>query len=584
MVEEVMGSNDVSNILSLCLLIAYVLDAGFVSYVGSHGSRFDSLFLHDDTGRVTADVGFGISFEYALKPLACLDGFLDKRHVWVFQNYIHHTPHLQKDKQKKLSILTYIDVFADIWGPVWAEPMESGNREHIRKYHVSKGAICQVKEREDRLIKNAVQCHWYNWMGIFRRRFSRILPGYEDLPLSTNDLLLIGTTLRPNNSCTYTLQEFEISYRDSLNPLGPKPSTWKLDSPTYATQLAAPKVVTFQIQGNVRKIPETTMKQFIWDKWNSEDVERANPGILNNFLGVEISHCTGNARRVPLKYVLRMGAVQPLLERQIPGWKTTEWGRAFQKTLLSETNEDIFRFWNAYSTQRTKVGSLLRCVLDVLDSSGMTDRGFQAAFIYENEEIALQIDTKKNEWAKILTDSYLMATYALVDEVCLEYRRFDHTTSMCNDKPSYTALQSQVGLMKGTFAGERLRGDPHPMTFERLNQSEVGAALMRPESAVFRILQLGRKCGIGKELLNQTKYPQAAHVMDTLFRAANLSYGGMDFPRNRSSPSEAVKTFKPDATPPGDTPGSIGQFEIQTHIQVESPSEQIQKIEQLRLT
>ena len=81
--------------------------------------------------------------------------------------------------------------------------------------------------------------------------------------MALDDKLLIGSDIRANPGCTYTFQEYEMNYGDMISSLGPKPSTWKLDGATMALQLAAPKVIAFQIQGNVKKIPETTVKQFI---------------------------------------------------------------------------------------------------------------------------------------------------------------------------------------------------------------------------------------------------------------------------------------------------------------------------------
>jgi hypothetical protein len=69
----------------------------------------------------------------------------------------------------------------------------------------------------------------------------------------------------------------------------------------WLLQIAAPKkIISIQVQGQAKRIPEKTVKENAWQKWNSHP-ERANPFLLNSYYGVEISDCTGNARRVPLK-------------------------------------------------------------------------------------------------------------------------------------------------------------------------------------------------------------------------------------------------------------------------------------------
>lgn len=148
--------------------------------------------------------------------------------------------------------------------------------------------------------------------------------------MAVDDELLIGNEIRISNECTYSPQEYEMNYSDMINSLGTMPSTWKLDGVAIGVHVAAPKAVAFQIQGNVKKAPETTVKQSLWTK-RSLQPERANLGILNNYFSVKISHCTGNARKAPLKYILLIEPMQELLEQQNPKWSISTWGVSFQK-------------------------------------------------------------------------------------------------------------------------------------------------------------------------------------------------------------------------------------------------------------
>jgi hypothetical protein len=385
--------------------------------------------------------------------------------------------------------------------------------------------------------------------------------------MAVDDKLLIGNEIRINSGCTYSLQEYEMNYSDMASSLGTMPSTWKLDGVTMAVQLTAPKVVAFQIQGNVKKVPETTVKQHLWTKWSFQP-ERANPGILNNYFGVEISHCTGNARRVPLKYLLLAEPMQELLERQIPKWSTTTWGMSFQKALMTDSSDAIFQFWNYYVEQRPLVGQLVLCILDVLDSTGKTDFGFRAAFLHQNRELGVDLDIENNEWAGLLQDSYLMATYAIINEICLECRQPDHTTSICGDESRYTVLQTHIGVKTGnrgsSFSNDRLKRlkiEPHNQTYKAVNEeATAGSAphFMTPESSIKRMMVINLNLTIAKELLAPPSYSlgdmnrnnQAAKV---ILRASRRSYGGMNYKRNR--------TLLKDAD-------SGGSFEIQDLMEV----------------
>ncbi|KAH6706628.1 hypothetical protein BKA61DRAFT_698509 [Leptodontidium sp. MPI-SDFR-AT-0119] len=543
--SDILIVNTLPEMLNLYRMLACILDLGLVSYVGSHAARFDTEIFQQNMNPLRFDLRNNLSFDCNLRTLACLDGFLDAKLVWVFRagvNLPSATIQVKNKNQKKLSILTTIDALADIWGSVWAEAREEGlgdrKRVRVKKYHVSKGVIRRVREDSEPLIQGVVKCHWYSWTQDSRRRFSTLLTKWDDLTMAVDNKLLIGNNIRINNNCTYSLQEYEMNYSDMTN---------SLDGVTMAVQLTAPKIVAFQIQGNVKKVPETTVKQYLWTKWTLQP-ERANPGILNNYFGVEISHCTGNARRVPLKYILLAKPMQGLLERQIPKWSTSTWGMSFQKALMSYSNDAIFQFWNAHVEQRPLIGQLVRCVLDVLDSTGKNDLGFRATLLHQNRELGVDLVIENNEWAELLQDSYLMATYAIINEICLECRQPDHTTSICGDESRYTVLETHIGVKMGNSGSilsndhlKRLKIEPHNQTYKRVNKEATARSaphFVTPESSIRRMLRLNLNLTIAKELLAP---PSSYSLSDmirknqpVILRASGKSYGGMRYKRNRT--------------------------------------------------
>lgn len=540
---DVGSMTNIPEVLSLCRMVACILDLGLVCYVGSHGARFDTEYFQRDMDPLRFDLGNQLCFDCSLRSLACLDNFLNEGSVWVLRAGINLAPVLRQGKnQNKISILTTIDSLADIWGPVWAEAADQGivgeKPTRIKKYHVSKGVIRRVREGAKPTVPGAVSCHWYGWTQDYRRLFSTLLTKTEDLSMALDDKLLIGTDIRVNSGCAYTLEQYEMNYGDMMSSLGPKPSTWKFDSAGVTLQLGAPKVVTFQIQGNVKKIPATTVKQFIWEKWSFEP-ERANPGMLNNCYGVEISHCTGNARRIPIKQIFLMKPMQELLERQIPNWQDTTWGKAFHQVLQTESNDAIFQFWNTHTAQRPLVGRLVRSVLDVLDSTGRTDGcggWFRAAFVHQNCELGIDLTVSRNEWMGLLTDSYLMATYAVVNEICLECRRPDHTTSTCGDELRYTVLQTQIGLKKGSSLTGRLKIEPYSQRYVNVNDDKGDIPrFMRWQN--YWVPSLGGKWTVAKELLRHYPTDSKKHMAKLILRASGTSYGGMRDRRDRTAMS-----------------------------------------------
>lgn len=428
-------------ILASCRLIATMLDLGLVSYMGSHGSRFDLDFLGDSRENIVLRHDENIVLDCSLRPLACLNGFLDARKVWVFEDNAERVrAPSSRGLADALSILTRMEEFADVWGPVWSIPADGGKDDRIKQYNVSKGVIHPVG-----VTSSAVLCHWDSW-GSFHQRQSNLLPQDKSISLIKDDLLLIGMRFRENTSCRYTLDDFESDFGSGMNSLGTSESSWAWESRGAGFSLS--KVIGVSVQGTQKKIPETSMKQHMIGKWTSNPT-RANPKVLNHFLGVEISHCTGNARRITLKNLLLLKAVRPILDRQIPRWDTTTWGEAFLRALESENPNDIVNVWKQFSDKRPEMADLVCSALEVLDRTGLKGGIFQAAFLHKDEELSIELDQRWNDWSKILRDSHKTAIYAVVNERCIECHTPDHVAAECDEKLGFSALSTSVGIPGG---------------------------------------------------------------------------------------------------------------------------------------
>lgn len=144
----------------------------------------------------------------------------------------------------------------------------------------------------------------------------KFLPPSEDSHLVPDDLLLIGSPGRSEVmwekiQCEYGLDTYEADYGNEFNEIGTKHSEWRLDS--RGGSLGLSKIVGVSVTGSQKLIPETTLKQLILDRWAAKPEDR-NPRILNHNLGVEVSHCTGNARRIAVRSILRLGPIALAIE------------------------------------------------------------------------------------------------------------------------------------------------------------------------------------------------------------------------------------------------------------------------------
>lgn len=185
--------------------------------------------------------------------------------------------------------------------------------------------------------------------------------------LRKDDLLLIGNGLRENLHCTYHIGGFCRDWASEMTVLGTLESVWKTD--TRSVAIGFSKYVGVTVSGSQKLMPQTTRKQHILDKWISVPW-RCNPGILNQYLGVEISHCTGNARRISLRQLMATGPIMSIFERQMPDWTRTEWGRSLSQALCGRDDEAIFHVWKEHSPYRKEMAELFCGVFELLDSTG----------------------------------------------------------------------------------------------------------------------------------------------------------------------------------------------------------------------
>ena len=537
----------ISSSLMLCRMVALLLDLALVSYMGSHGRRFDIDYIGKDCRniKVQCPLEEAFSFSLRLRTLSCLDEFLDNRMAWTLRIYPPRQSMYQEEQRrstKPLSILTHMADFCDIWGPISTIRVRNGTTKNIKQYNVSKGVICRVRE-EPLPYRNSIKCHWFSWPGYRRRQLSSLISRPKDLYLSDDDLLLIGAVDRENPHCTYTLDDFELDYENCLGVLGTRPSEWKLDS--VGASLGLSKIVGITLSGTKKRIPETPLKQLIYDRWSArKDSFRANPAVLNQFLGIEVSICTGNARRISMKELLLMESLEPLLKRQIPHWKETKWGVRFKEALRRDESQAIFDFWDKFKPERKYVAELFCSVLEALDTTGCRDNTFVAGLFNNGQDFSVNLSLKKNNWACFLKDSPLMAVYAVMNRVCLECQMPNHITATHGNSESYTVLKTQIALEVGTNF-ERIKLDPYGLTFKRVDGGDPATTVLVPESGFEKLLSfmttLKHPLVTAVEVWNHRPYMNISKRrvqprITVYICASNKSYGGMDNLRTYTAP------------------------------------------------
>jgi len=324
-----------------------------------------------------------------------------------------------------------MEEFSDIWGPVWTIPVGPEHPDKVLQYNLSRGFIRPVPGGA---TKPAVECHWYSNIDDAPRTEDNLLMG-------SNDLLSIGTGLVANSQCLYTLDHYQVDFGTSMGFLGTVSEAWALDARTLALGVGQYLVLT--ASGTQKKIPAVTLKEHTWNKLK-HDPQSANIQFLNNFTGVEISHCTGNARRVHLKELFRLKRVRERLTQYYHDWELTEWGVFFSEALENQDFESISTLWVHRRDLRPDMGRFIAQMLELLHVTGLKGNSIIAGYFVDQQDRCLEINIKGNEWGKCLRDSILMASYVVIGDNCLKYPRRNPITAACSHRLNKTMLATQI--------------------------------------------------------------------------------------------------------------------------------------------
>lgn len=547
-------------------MTAVLLDLALVSYLGSHGLNL-GLGMIKGT-RFGADLPGLFGFRCQLSRTACLHEFLEKKKIWTFQLFTKSPVKVKG----KLSILTRIEEFADLWGPVWAETVSMENRELIKWYTVSNGYICQVSNY-DNTSPNVKRCHFYSETSIDQGLLGGPGGFGDDGCLRKDDQLLIGGCLVENDNCTYSIDEFALTYRGKMRYLGTTPATWQMHS--RALGISVSKIFGFQIQAVEKLLPSKNLKRIMWDMWDIKNTAEANPSTLNLPLGVEVSHCTGNARRVSLKSLMLSKAVQPLIERWIPGWITTQWGAAFKEALCSDNPDAVVELWDTHTEYRPLIAKVVFNVLYNFHTTGAGDgeTEFRAAFLHRHQDMAVDVPKYGNEWAICLGDSKTTAAYVFLNETCLECPTPGYPASICGNSPGYTVLQtqlefqeqgdlSQVQLLPQGLVLERVAEDTTPQ------RENILLTIASPTNRILSRLSSTNSRLAGYEVGENMLSPGDVTVGICL-QASTKRFGGMELVRRRKSDQPDTST-KPGGSQAGDQSADLDPQEARSEQMTDS--------------
>jgi hypothetical protein len=413
----------------------HVLDVAVLSYSSAH-----TQFLGKDKVISASLPGTFLEtqyFRFCRRSFSCLREFLGGQEAWVLELIL---PDIRQVDPTHLSLLTDAETFGDIWGPMWKSCV-FGNEERIIQYNVGNGVILPWKNPSPTALevrKGEVFCHWMS------DKEHRDHKGFADSShLHENDTLLIGATVRlaANGQCrSSTTQQMQI-LRDSraLSEPGTIRNGRILNSEIVQVQVGGP-YGNLGLQREYKRRGRT-LKQCLIEDWKLRPLKR-HLGYLEFNMGLEVSTCTHNARRISLIKLFGTQTILNHLWNRSLRWNSTDCEEQFYSVLQDPDHTAFRRLYNSNPDWQTDLGNAVECCLIALEDTGKNEKDLELFWVPDDEP-GLKVTLKSSElsWICFLAETETSGTLAVLEDRCLELRS-SNVGKKCQNahsEPKYTS-------------------------------------------------------------------------------------------------------------------------------------------------
>ena len=431
------------SISAVLRLTVHTADLAVVSYAGAHLSRFDEECLGEEIAAIDVlstfpsfDKSQIASIKLSRCQLQCLDSFHNSEPVWVFSSS-------DWESRGNLFLSTKVEEFADIWGPLW-KVIDPETHKSCTRYAVGNGYIYKWKPQKatPRLSENETLCHWISNSSIETGlEYSTgtekpFFPDIADEAFDDNEILLIGAVaagcerLTTKEDCDLDIERTRsvLNHDGRVQMLGTvKEHTYK-DSETYQLQAGHGGITASASKQYKRR--GQSLKQALVEAWMTTPGVR-DPGILQDFYGLEVSLCTQNAQRIQLGRVLSLGSMCRYLRSF--RWETDCAKRAYFDALkgFREDPDALQHTWENYSQYQEDFGRAVLVCLKALEKTGINHKGQLSTFLSSQVTARpelIAIEPKEHSWIGLLKDNESSCCMAIIGDECLEFQHELGTT------------------------------------------------------------------------------------------------------------------------------------------------------------
>jgi hypothetical protein len=468
-------------------VLCMILSIGLLAFSGSHVCRFDVTLWNREMEKIC--IG---SYDYAFRPrkLACLDDFIGGP-AWVLSKA--HTPaemndqphqenrsdgssmqesmkvayktqettddktsmlrnkhHRQREPGMKISCT--VQDLEILWGPVW---LVGGTRDEAPVIRTERGFIVPVS-RQPQASEHGIECHWTTEIPVQLHNGTPVL-------LGNTSKILIGTTLNAeiglvvNENCKSSIPLIQQQIACQLQYPGTCKSRYVNDG--FDVQLVGGQYATAGLVKKYKRIPKRTLKAMLVEDCAKPDTKLVP--LLNLWVGLEVSACTGNAQRVRLWDALRLSQAGAPSKNNVSccphavGSKSciascwTRWQSDDEIDSLGGTlgpNKHL----DGADARRIIIYSILALEHSGVDSEGNLQVCWPFSYSPVNYPILPSSPKRSHHWFRVVKDSRDTSTFAVFSQICLEFPERGLVRSFsapCRDghcRPFQTILATRI--------------------------------------------------------------------------------------------------------------------------------------------
>lgn len=423
-----------------CSLATQLMCLGFLSYSQAHVGAIQPFYLDTPLSRIQL---FGCQtstdqlchIQCNLVNLTCI-GDMIRDSVLAFSLFQPQANLHSVIESQAYDLLTNAEDLLDTWGPGHFVVHKGTNKPSA--IGLGDGIIWPSDLENNKF-------HWSQHVP-----HDVLLPGVLE-PCSK---MVIGTPVTVNENCRINEQQCWQNSSTCLESLGPYPAGWEQAERQYGIQ--AGSYIILQANQTWLKRRGQTLKHH---RLQQEDATLIP--FLEDLWGVQVSFCTGVARRVPLREM-----VADLLPVFANFNITSQNEKGMWEELQSHHSvADAFRVtgvrdWliNLPPDFHQLVLRMIRRIFSILVHTGVDRDGKYLRVAWPHERdifrcFKVPCNKKENSWTHVLADSEDCATFAYISSKCFETERFRCSGGNASWRNTIPLLQTAVVLPSITPAG-----------------------------------------------------------------------------------------------------------------------------------